>query len=145
MKTISDIKIKAAKKADLVICEKIAKTKELTLYNGTYLTKEYMSHYLNRNYFLVASIQDTIVGFIYGEKIKDSGSLVWIIAVSKEHRGHNIGTFLLNEYERRMKKINIEWVVLYGSKVDDSTINFYKKNKYRSQDKLSYVEFIKEF
>lgn len=137
------MQIRPATKTDLIFCEKLAEIPELALSTGDFLKSDYLEKYLDEKLFLVGEISSGIVGFIYGEMIKDSGCIVWAIAVRNDLRGSGIGSSLLSQLERNLISIGGEWVIVYGARDNENTLKFYQSHGFRKG--ISCVEFVKEF
>ena len=135
------IKIRSAKKSDLIACEKIGRIKEFKVSTGDYFKVFYLKYYLSRNFFLVAEKNKKLIGFLVAEKIRAHGATIWYIAVDKKERNKGIGTKMINEFEKRIKKDGIEWAILYCPDYNLKSKNFYRKSGYNEQEKL--VEFEK--
>jgi ribosomal-protein-alanine N-acetyltransferase len=74
---------------------------------------------------LVAKLNKEIVGYIIGEKNKDSGLIV-SVAVKKEWRKRGIGTKLIEKLLENFKKEGIKIVFLHVREENKETINFYQ-------------------
>ena len=136
-----NIKIRSARREDLLSCEKIGKVKEFKVSTGDYFKVNYIKYYLSKDFFLVAEENKKIIGFIIAEKIRAKGATIWYIAVSQEKRGRGVGQRLIQEFEKRSKRKGIEWIILYCPADNELSKNFYKKSGYNKQEHL--VEFEK--
>lgn len=65
-----------------------------------------------------------------------------MIAISENYRGKGIGSLLLKEYERKIKKIGINWIVLYWFQKNSRVLDFYRKHGF--SEGVTCVEFVKE-
>lgn len=77
------------------------------------------SHYgdiIKYGWLLVAEHNDKVIGYICGEPLVHSGSMLWYHIVDKKFRGHGVGTMLLDYFEQVLKESGIEWFVAYTSK-----------------------------
>ena len=94
-------------------------------------------------YFLVAELDNEIVGFVYGTVNKaenmtviENGELyieIDDIYTTLNNRGSNIGTLLLDKILEVAKENEIERSLIYSSTKDmDSIIKFYKKHDYKT-------------
>lgn len=137
------LRIRPATADDLETCLLLSRIPELKHASGTYMERRYIVKYLDENFFLVAEKNGKVIGFIYGERIIDNGALVWGFTVSKDCRGKGVGERLLKAYERKMKCIKVEWIILYADIRNKKTMGFYKKFNYKRGQKM--LEFVKEF
>lgn len=111
-------------------------------YGFTPANKKYLSERLGK-YFLVAEVQENIIGFVSGviNKAKNmtifSDGELYIeiedIYVSSNNRGQGIGNILLNKVLEISKENGVERSLLYSStKNMESIIKFYKKHDYKT-------------
>lgn len=77
---------------------------------------------------------EIIKGFIWSYLLKDTEKTAHInyFNIVKDCRRMGYGTHLLNELEQELTKKNVRKVNLYVKKSNQSGINFYKKNKFKS-------------
>lgn len=132
---------RSAMRSDLGYCVKFFDSPEFYDANGDKWDKEDLSRYLDDGYFLVAEYNKKIVGAIFGEKLRDKGAIVWLLAVDDKYRDKGIGSGLLTEFEQNMKSKNAQWVILYSALRDSKTLKFYMKNGYFAGEK--FVECLK--
>lgn len=104
--------------------------------------KNYLETRLGK-YFLVAEVNNEIVGFCYGA-IHSADNMAVInngqlyiekedIYISLENRGTGIGSTLLNKILEVAKENGIERSLIYSSTKDlDNIIEFYKKHDYKT-------------
>lgn len=135
--------VRPAFPSDLDACVSLVSVPELVLTTGDYMTSDYMCKYLNENFFLVAEEDEEIIGMLFSEPIKDSGCLVWAIAVAKNRRGQGIGSMLLIELQKRIVRLGLNWIILYGFADSEAALAFYQSNGFRKG--IRCVEFVKEF
>lgn len=104
--------------------------------------KNYLETRLGK-YFLVAEVNNEIVGFCYGAihsadnmAVINNGQLyieIEDIYISLENRGTGIGSTLLNKILEVAKENGIERSLIYSSTKDlDNIIEFYKKHDYKT-------------
>src|SRR3989338_5856600 len=122
--------IRQATKKDLKQCERLGKIPEFELPSGGYMKAQWLESYLDPDFFMIAEEKDRVIGYFLGEKLIGGVGLLWYIMVHKDFRGKGFGTKLLNEFERRVKKRGIDWIVLYGPALNKKTIRFYEKHGY---------------
>lgn len=133
--------VRKAENKDLSQCEKLVHVPEMRLATGGYFKKFFLKKYLDENYFLVAEDKKTIAGLILGEPTKAHGAIIWMLVVSKKNRGKGIGSLLLKEFEKRLKKLEVQWIVLYGYRKNPKVLNFYRKHKF--SEGVGSIEFVK--
>ncbi len=134
--------IRKAEKKDLKQCENLVHIPEMKLATGGFFDQFLLEKYLDKNFFLVAEDEKEVIGLIIGEPIKANGSIVWMIAISENIRGKGIGSLLLEEYEKKVKKIGITWIVLYGYQKNPKVLDFYRKHGF--SEGVKSVEFVKD-
>lgn len=94
-------------------------------------------------YFLVAELNEEIVGFVYGTvhnamnmAIMNNNELyleVEDLYISPKNRASGLGSLLVDEILEVAKENGIERSLLYSSSKDmDSIINFYRKHGYKT-------------
>ena len=136
-------KIRPAARKDLSACEKLGKIREFRMPTGNYFKIPYLKYYLNKNLFLVAEKNNSIIGLLIAEPIQAKGALLWFFTVKKSDRGKGIGKKLIKEFERNCGKLGIEWIILHAPLENKLTGKFYKKAGYAKGKNL--VEFEKLF
>ena len=136
------IKIRKATEADISSCLRLLRTPELKHASGVYMQKRWLVKYFGDE-FLVADINGKTVGLVYGELLRDSGSLIWGVAVDKRFRGKGIAGQMLDEFERRVRKKHVEWIILYGCATSKAVLHLYSHRGYEKG--LCHYEFVKEF
>jgi ribosomal protein S18 acetylase RimI-like enzyme len=134
--------IRKAGKKDLIQCENLVRIPEMRLATGGFFDRFFLEKYLDENYFLVAEDEGSVVGLIFGEPVKANGAIIWMIAVDEKIRGKGIGSRLLKAFEKKVKKIGIQWIVLYGYQKNPKVLKFYRKHKFC--EGVKNVEFVKD-
>ena len=86
--------------------------------------------------FLVAEKHHKIVGFIVGVKTSLESARILMIAVSKKHRGQNIGSALLNHFLKEAIIQKIKHVELEVKINNNVAIEFYQKHGFIIMDKI---------
>ena len=71
---------------------------------GEYLSADFIANYINDEYFLVALLDDKIIGAVYGEELKGNGVLLWLLAIDPNFSHQGIGTQLLYSFEQNCRK-----------------------------------------
>jgi len=87
-------------------------------------------HIRDRDLFLVACLEDRVVGYVIGSLVEDYGHIV-SIAVSPEHRGKGIGKKLLNEIENRLIERGAKLLLLEVGVDNEVAIRMYLENGYK--------------
>lgn len=141
---MSNITIKECiyKDLDCIVSLQQQWSKEEITYGFIPADKSYLETKLGK-YFLVAELDNEIVGFVYGTVNKaenmtviENGELyieIDDIYTTLNNRGSNIGTLLLDKILEVAKENGIERSLIYSSTKDmDSIIKFYKKHDYKT-------------
>jgi [ribosomal protein S18]-alanine N-acetyltransferase len=132
---LPEITLRAAVEDDLPIVHKI----ETSVYNTPWTLNFFrIIYYMNQDLFLVATHDDTIIGYTVGEietmgKKSDQKKAGHIlnIAVKPEYQGKGVGTILLDKIERLFTEHRVNAVYL---EVRESNLNaqrVYKNRGYR--------------
>jgi len=98
-----------------------------------------LEDFLEKDYFLVAEDEERIIGCIIGEPLKVKSVLIWYLVIDQERRGEGIGKKLLQNFEKKMRRKNLEWLYL---QTQAATSGFYAKNNYQKGQQLQ--EFSKQ-
>jgi ribosomal protein S18 acetylase RimI-like enzyme len=125
-----NLEITPAQRTDFKRCVELLDSPEFYAANGDKWKESWLEEYLDKNYFLVAKENNKVIGLVLGEKIKQKGSVLWLLVVDPVYRGKGIGSKLLTEYERSVKEEGVEWIILYSVLENNETLEFYKKNNY---------------
>ena len=86
--------------------------------------------------FIIAELNNKIVGFIVGAKINPEKNKILMLSVSPMNQKQKIGTRLLQEYLKKLQKyetINVELEVITDNK---KAIKFYEKNGFEIIDEI---------
>lgn len=142
-KIADELIIRIPNTKDLKKCEELLDSRELKSPGGEVCDEKELISHLEENYFLVAELDNEVVGCLIAERLIQNGAMIWYIVVNPKYRGHNIGTRLLESFEDGVQKEEITWIILYSDLKNKKTVNFYKKNKYFNGNKC--VEFMKKF
>ena len=124
------MKIRNAKRRDLESCARLLDIPEFEFPEGGRPDVDFLQQYLGKDFFLVAEKEDTIIGCIFGEKLRGYIALIWFIVVDETMRGEGVGTQLLSEFEERCKRRGIGWTILYASTTDRIPLSFYEMSGY---------------
>lgn len=87
------------------------------------------------DFFIVACIENKIVGYICGEVRGDYGHII-TLAVKREYRRIGIGTELVNKFIDFLKHRNIKKIYLEVSEKNNIAIKFYLKNGFYIKGKI---------
>ena len=139
---ISIMNIRTVELKDLNKCVELLDLPELTFPSGKAPHLKYVKAYVDSGLFFVAEENSEVIGCIFGETLKDHGSMLWYFVVDIKFRSKGIGQKMLSYYEAECKKQNISWVVLYAPTISKKSLEFYEKMGY---DKgKSFTEFSKK-
>lgn len=118
-----NITVKRANLSDLDEIEKIESNLEHRILSFTTLTAT-----LNQNnyYYIIAKINNTVVGYIAAQLLVDHFDLI-SIAVSKDFRRQNIATYLLDKLFDLCTDLKISDIFLEVRHNNSSAINLYEK------------------
>lgn len=83
--------------------------------------------------FLVATLNDEVIGYIMFDKLYNSGIIV-SVAVSPKHRRKGIGSLLLSQALEKLKELKTKEVFLQVEVTNSPAINFYKKFGFEVED-----------
>ena len=130
------------KDLDYIVALQQQWSKEEITYGFMPADKDHLETKLGK-YFLVAELNNEIVGFVCGTVNKaDNISVInngetYIevedIYTAKDNRDKNIGTLLLDRVLEVAKENGVERSLIYSSTKDiDSIIKFYRKNDYKT-------------
>lgn len=134
-------KVRPATRDDLVACVVLFDSPEFYDANGEKWSEEGLSRYLDDYYFLVAEVNGNIVGSIVGERLRDKGVIVHLLVVDPNYRDMNIGSAIMQKFERNARAKKNQWVILYSDLHNSKTLKFYEKNGYHAGQK--FVECLK--
>ena len=102
--------------------------------------KKYFSDLIENNYVIVATIKNSIIGYLAGT-IEDKGSYVEVqygeinnMLVKDEYRGYGIGKLLINNFKDYCKTNNISNMKVVASYKNKNAIEFYRKNGFEEFD-----------
>lgn len=107
--------IRPARMADCQACYQLGCIPELAISRGRYLPIEaYRIFIRDRQFFLVATVRKTIVGFAMAERLAGHGLLLQYMAIAPELRGQGIGRKLLDAVLARGRQAGIMWAMTYA-------------------------------
>ena len=118
-----NIQIRKADIQDLEQIEGIENSLERRILSSTTL---YSTLNKANYYYLVATIKDTIVGYIAAELLVDHFDIL-SIAVSEDYRRQNIASLLLKEFFSNCLNLNIQDIFLEVRISNIAAIRFYEK------------------
>ncbi|MDD5212945.1 MAG: GNAT family N-acetyltransferase [Candidatus Gracilibacteria bacterium] len=136
--------IREANINDLEKCEELSQMPELIWASGEYYTKDFLERYLENNEgcFLVVELENIVIGYLLGEKLKAKGSIVWSMGIQKEYRGKGIGSKLLKTFEKNIQDDGYEWTYLVGRTESEELKHFYSKNGFSvGKNNTEYEKF----
>ncbi|MBW2965063.1 GNAT family N-acetyltransferase [Candidatus Woesearchaeota archaeon] len=135
--------IRKANLADCPACHALCKIEELRTADGDWLPLWYIESFVKeKGIFYVAEEDEEIKGCVIGERTIGNVALLCILAVHHGQRSKGIGTKLMAAFEEECRKREIPYIVLYATKLNQRTQDFYKKLKYNRG--LEVVEFNKK-
>ena len=136
------MKIRKANVNDCVACSRMSKVKELANAEGWTPSTHYLKAFIKNNQiFLVAQEEKKVIGYAVGESITGKGVLLHYIVIKSEYRGKNIGSALLQDFEREAAKRGNKWALLYAAAFNKKTCAFYEKKNYKKGSES--FEFVK--
>lgn len=94
--------------------------------NGDYPEREFITEFL-QEYFFVLEENGEIIGCYLAARIFSTGVYLWYMVVDKNHRNKNLGTFILNEMEKKHKSEGKNWIYFISPL---QNIDFYSKRDY---------------
>ncbi|MEM0021379.1 MAG: ribosomal protein S18-alanine N-acetyltransferase [Fervidicoccaceae archaeon] len=99
--------------------------------------REVFYFYLRKcqEYFLVAEIDEELIGYVLGCADEDEGSIV-SIAISPNHRGKGIGRMLMEAVEKEMKERGVRKIKLEVSNLNFKARRLYEKLGYREISRI---------
>jgi ribosomal-protein-alanine N-acetyltransferase len=83
--------------------------------------------------FLVATLNDEVVGYVMFDELYSSGIII-SIAVSQKSRRRGIGSLLLTKALEKLKELGAKEVLLQVEVTNNSAINFYRKFGFTVED-----------
>lgn len=77
---------------------------------------------------MVAEDENKVIGYISGEIL--NGNVIYLncLVVNPKKKGKRVGTKLLTEFKRRIKKLEVCMIFLFVPKSNPNSIKFYQKN-----------------
>ena len=136
------MKIRNATLADCIACHKLSATKGLLSPDGSIPPIEWFREQVkNKQILLVAEEKKEIIGYILGDYLPGSATIIHLISVKKEFQNKGVGKKLLKQAEKLSKQHKKMLILLYGYAKSKKTIKFFEKNKYAKGG--LYYEFMK--
>lgn len=125
------MEIRPATEHDLDTVTALGALPELTWGDGHALERDdYEQHLRDGSTFLVAEEGGAVVGFIFGERLHNGGSMVWLVSVAATHRGRGYGDQLLAAFEAAVRADGGRWVYLTAPADRASVLDFYRHRGY---------------
>ena len=87
--------------------------------------------------FLTAKMGHKIIGFLVGIKIDDKKAKILMISISEYQQRKKLGTALLREFEKTVKKENVNEIYLEVRTKNKKAIKFYQRHGYQIIDKIN--------
>jgi ribosomal-protein-alanine N-acetyltransferase len=87
--------------------------------------------------FMVAEFGKKIIGFVVGVKINNETAKILMLSVSESYRKKQIGTKLLDEFLKKIKKEKIQSIELEVRTRNEKAIKFYEKHGFEIIEKLT--------
>ena len=87
--------------------------------------------------FIITEFGKKIVGFVVGLPINNKTAKILMLSVSKNHRNKQIGSNLLDQLLKILKKEKIETIELEVRTRNRKAIKFYEKHGFEITDKLT--------
>lgn len=86
--------------------------------------------------FFVALINQTVIGFLIGIKIKTNIVRILMLSIKKKYRKQGIGSMLISQFLSEMKNLSVNQVELEVRTTNRIALEFYKKHGFIKQEKL---------
>lgn len=128
------IKVRLFEPTDMFSVIKIASDTLTERYNPSLFTYFYETFPKG---FIVAEKDHKIIGFLIGVKIDSEKAKILMLSVSQLYRKQNIGSSLLNQFLKEIKKANINQISLEVRTDNEKAIKFYQKHGFRITEKLT--------
>jgi N-acetylglutamate synthase-like GNAT family acetyltransferase len=96
----------------------------------------------NENIFLVAEANSRIVGFLYAKILSKDWCMIDNLAIKKEFQKHHIGTSLVNELSKILKKRKITYVQILEEVHHKNTRNFWKGRGFKEEKVFVWADKI---
>ncbi|MGI6589646.1 MAG: GNAT family N-acetyltransferase [Candidatus Iainarchaeum sp.] len=136
------MKIRNARLSDCKACHELSATKELLNPDGSPPPIEWFKGQIkNKQILLVAEEKKEIIGYLLGDYLPGTATMINLISVKKEFQRKGVGQKLLKEAEKLSKKKKKKLIILYGYAKNKKTLNFFEKNNYQKGG--LYYEFMK--
>jgi len=131
------MKIRRAKKEDISEIFAIGESAEEFKFSKKHFHEKFeLREFLKKpkeNVFLVAAEGKEILGFIYAKIITEDWCMLDNLAVKKEYRQHGIGSALLNELYKILKKEKIDYVQILEEIHHKATRKFWHDKGFREE------------
>ncbi|MDP2103750.1 MAG: GNAT family N-acetyltransferase [Candidatus Gracilibacteria bacterium] len=129
---------------DLESCEKLSHIPELLWADGGHYYYDFLKNYISDDsYFLVLEDNNSVIGYLLGEKLKAGGVIIWSLGIDEKYRRKGLGTQLLKKLEYNAKKDGCKWIYLVGRANKEGLKKFYLKNGFSVGERnLEYTKNI---
>jgi len=138
------LKIRPARNDDCKKCAEFSQINELRTAGGRYISEEYFRECVDDDeMFIVAELDEEVVGYILGEPMKGNIAYLSLLTVSGNHRGKGIGKKLINAFLKRCEKKSLSYISLYAPKFNEKTITFYENCGFtRGKDHMQFEKVL---
>lgn len=96
----------------------------------------------NDNIFLIAEFNKEILGFIYAKILTKDWCMLDNLVVDEKYREHGIGTILLNELYKILKKQKVSYVQILEEIHHKNTRNFWKDKGFKEEKVFVWADKI---
>ena len=138
-------KIRIAKKADIeAICQigkkapELSFSKEMSFHDKSEFV-EFVKH-PKENILLVAEVKGQIVGFVYAKIMSKTWCLLDSLAIKKQYQNQGIGTQLLEETYKILKKNKVTYIQILEQINKKKTRLFWKKQGFKEKQAFIWAD-----
>lgn len=140
-----NIKIRRAKNKDInsvyILGEQVD---ELKFSNKNFHEKFELKHFLKGkdNIFLVAEIDKKVEGFLYAKIISKDWCMLDNLVVSKKFRNNGMGSQLLEELYKLLKKMKVDYIQVIEDVTKKKTREFWRNKGFKEQKVFVWADKI---
>jgi N-acetylglutamate synthase-like GNAT family acetyltransferase len=134
--------IRQARMEDLNQCLELMNHPNLLYANEIAPEADYVGGFIDGKHFLVAEINNKIVGLCAGEPIKSNGFLMHYLIANPNYSKYKIGDSLLRTMTNFLTESGTEFILAYANAADTRLINLYKR-KYNCWIGKPHCEIVK--